>query len=267
MLSFIIIQLPPGDYITSYIAQMSASGSSSRRRRRRTCASCTASTSPTTSSTCAGWVRCSAATSAVDGVAPAGGRGDRRSPGADDRAVAVRGAVHLGLALPIGIYSAVRQYSIGDYIFTFIGFIGLAVPNFLLALILMYFGFACFGTNIGGLFSEAVYRRALEPGQVHATCSSTCALPALILALGGTAAAHPDHARQPARRAAQALCRHRPRQGAAGAQAAPEVPGARRPQPVRQHDRLPLPLHRLRQHHRLARAEPADRSGRCCSRR
>ena len=45
------------------------------------------------------------------------------------------------VALPIGIYSAVRQYSVGDYVFTFIGFIGLAVPSFMLALILMYFGF------------------------------------------------------------------------------------------------------------------------------
>ena len=42
------------------------------------------------------------------------------------------------LALPIGIYSAVRQYSPGDYVATFIGFIGLAVPNFLLALVLLY---------------------------------------------------------------------------------------------------------------------------------
>ena len=43
-----------------------------------------------------------------------------------------------GLALPIGIYSAVRQYSFGDYVFTLVGFIGLAVPNFLLALVVMY---------------------------------------------------------------------------------------------------------------------------------
>src|SRR5206468_7191973 len=43
------------------------------------------------------------------------------------------------LALPIGIYSAVRQYSAGDYVATFIGFIGLAVPNFLLALVILYF--------------------------------------------------------------------------------------------------------------------------------
>src|SRR2546428_12576035 len=57
------------------------------------------------------------------------------------------------LALPIGIYSAVRQYSIGDYAATFIGFIGLAVPNFLLALVILYFGFVFFNANIGGLFT------------------------------------------------------------------------------------------------------------------
>lgn len=57
------------------------------------------------------------------------------------------------VALPIGIYSAVRQYSPLDYVFTFIGFIGLAMPNFLLALILMYLSFKFFGTAVGGLFS------------------------------------------------------------------------------------------------------------------
>ena len=57
------------------------------------------------------------------------------------------------LALPIGIYSAVRQYSLGDYVFTFIGFIGLAVPSFLLALIVMYLGLRWFNLNLGGLFS------------------------------------------------------------------------------------------------------------------
>src|ERR1700749_2693922 len=54
------------------------------------------------------------------------------------------------IALPIGIYSAARQYSIGDYIATTLGFIGLAVPNFLLALILMYLGFRYFGLGIFG---------------------------------------------------------------------------------------------------------------------
>ncbi len=57
------------------------------------------------------------------------------------------------LAIPIGIYSAVRQHSWGDYAFTFIGFVGLATPNFLLALLCMYVGYTVFGISAGGLFS------------------------------------------------------------------------------------------------------------------
>ena len=60
-------------------------------------------------------------------------------------------------AIPVGIYSAVRQYSIGDYAFTFLGFAGLAIPDFLFALVLMYLLFDLFDMNVGGLFS-ADYR-------------------------------------------------------------------------------------------------------------
>lgn len=56
-------------------------------------------------------------------------------------------------ALPIGIYSAVHKYSVGDYAATFFGFIGLAVPNFLLALVMMYVAFKYFGQSVGGLVS------------------------------------------------------------------------------------------------------------------
>lgn len=59
------------------------------------------------------------------------------------------------LAIPIGIYSAVRQYSWGDYTFSILGFIGLATPNFLLALVFMYIGYSVFGVSAGGLFSAA----------------------------------------------------------------------------------------------------------------
>lgn len=55
------------------------------------------------------------------------------------------------ISFPIGIYSAVRQYSLGDYSLTFLGFIGLATPNFLLALVLLYLANVWFGTSIGGL--------------------------------------------------------------------------------------------------------------------
>ncbi len=55
------------------------------------------------------------------------------------------------VAFPIGVYSAVFQYSWGDYGLTFLGFIGLATPNFLLALVLQWFAHSFFGTSIGGL--------------------------------------------------------------------------------------------------------------------
>ena len=57
------------------------------------------------------------------------------------------------VAIPIAIYSATHQYSIGDYLLTFLGFIGLATPNFLLALILLFLFNKYFGLSIGGLFS------------------------------------------------------------------------------------------------------------------
>ncbi len=58
-----------------------------------------------------------------------------------------------GVAIPIGIYSATHQYSVGDYSFTIFGFAGLAIPNFLLALILMFIFYKYFGLSPGGLFS------------------------------------------------------------------------------------------------------------------
>lgn len=57
------------------------------------------------------------------------------------------------VAIPIGIYSATHQYSVGDYTSTVVGFVGLATPNFLLALILMFLFFEYFDLSVGGLFS------------------------------------------------------------------------------------------------------------------
>jgi peptide/nickel transport system permease protein len=90
------------------------------------------------------------------------------------------------LALPIGIYSAVRQYSFGDYIFTFIGFVGLAVPNFLLALIIMYVGLRVFNTSVGGLFSADYQLAPWSWGKV-VDLVEHLPVPMLILALAGTA--------------------------------------------------------------------------------
>src|ERR1019366_6735231 len=91
-----------------------------------------------------------------------------------------------GLALPIGIYSAVRQYSVGDYVFTFIGFIGLAVPSFLLALIVMYLGLRWFNLNLGGLFSPDYQLAPWSWGKLLDLLKHL-PVPMLILALPGIA--------------------------------------------------------------------------------
>lgn len=90
------------------------------------------------------------------------------------------------IALPIGIYSAMRQYSVADYIFTTIGFIGLAIPNFLLALILMYLGFRYLGLNVGGLFSAEYLQAPWSLARVW-DLMKHLPLPAAVLALAGTA--------------------------------------------------------------------------------
>jgi peptide/nickel transport system permease protein len=58
------------------------------------------------------------------------------------------------IAFPVGIYSAVRKYTIGDYILTFLAFLGLAIPEFMIALILLYVSFKYFDQSVGGLFSS-----------------------------------------------------------------------------------------------------------------
>jgi len=90
------------------------------------------------------------------------------------------------VALPLGIYTAVRQYSIGDYTLTTIGLIGLATPNFLLALILMYAGYEWFGISIGGLFSPE-YREAPWSIARFYDLLSHLWIPMVVVGLGGTA--------------------------------------------------------------------------------
>ena len=91
------------------------------------------------------------------------------------------------LAIPIGIISAVRQYSILDYVVTFFGFIGLAVPDFLLALVLLYVGFAWFDFSIGGLFSSEYATAAWSFGRVG-DLALHMIIPMIVLGTAGTAA-------------------------------------------------------------------------------
>ena len=91
------------------------------------------------------------------------------------------------LAIPIGIYSAVKQYSISDYAFTLIGFLGMCIPGFLLALLLMYVSAEWFDAPVSGLFSS---RYGAQPewtwGKV-ADLLKHIWIPVLVLGVGGTA--------------------------------------------------------------------------------
>lgn len=90
------------------------------------------------------------------------------------------------VAFPIGVYSAVRKYSVGDYIATTLGFLGLATPNFLLALILMYIGVVFFGADVGGLFSDEFKNAAWSWARV-VDLAQHLWLPIVVLGTGSTA--------------------------------------------------------------------------------
>jgi peptide/nickel transport system permease protein len=90
------------------------------------------------------------------------------------------------VAVPVGIYSAVRQYSPFDYITTFFGFIGLSTPNFLLALILMWLAFNYLNVAVTGLFSPEYADSAWSLAKVGNMLSHIW-VPILVIGTGGTA--------------------------------------------------------------------------------
>jgi len=94
--------------------------------------------------------------------------------------------VSWGFAIPVGIYVAVKQYSIADYFFTFIGFLGLATPGFLLALVLMYISYAILGIRVGGLFSPEFEPQPMSWAK-FVNLLQHIWLPVLILAIAGMA--------------------------------------------------------------------------------
>lgn len=90
-----------------------------------------------------------------------------------------------GLAIPLGIYSAIKQYSIADYLFSVVAYLGLAIPNFLLALVLLYINVTYLGTSVGGLFS-AEYVKASWSVARFMDLLAHLWVPAIILGLAGT---------------------------------------------------------------------------------
>lgn len=90
------------------------------------------------------------------------------------------------VSFPIGIYSATHQYSLGDYGLTFLGFLGLATPNFLLALVLLYFANVTFGTSIGGLMDPVYMDAPWSWGKVVSVLEHLW-IPVIVIGTSGTA--------------------------------------------------------------------------------
>ncbi len=90
------------------------------------------------------------------------------------------------VAIPIGIYSATHQYSVGDYAFTVIGFAGLAIPNFLLALILMFLFYIYLNTSVTGLFSSEYITAAWSIGK-FVDMLKHLPIPIIVIGTAGTA--------------------------------------------------------------------------------
>lgn len=90
------------------------------------------------------------------------------------------------VALPIGIFSATHQYSFWDYVVTVFGFLGLAIPNFLFALVLMYFLFVFFGVSPGGLFSQEYAEASWSVGKFIDLLKHLI-VPIIVIGTAGTA--------------------------------------------------------------------------------
>jgi peptide/nickel transport system permease protein len=187
VLSFVIIHLPPGDYVTSYIAAMSASGSAVSEGEAAALREQLGLDQPITVQYMK-WV--GLILQGNFGMAMEWGRpvadviGDRLSLTIVISLAAI--VFTWAVALPIGIYSAVYRYSFLDYAFTLVGFIGLAIPGFMLALVVMYLGFAWFGANVGGLFSPDYVEAPWSLAKVWDLVKHL-PIPAIVLGVSGTA--------------------------------------------------------------------------------
>jgi peptide/nickel transport system permease protein len=189
VLAFIIITLPPGDFVDAYISNLSASGSGISAEQAQQLRAEYALDQPIWVQY-ARWMRLMLQGDL--GMAMEWQRPVTEVIG--DRLwltmlVSLAAVVLTWIvALPIGIYSAVRPYSPFDYLFTLLGFLGLAIPSFLLGLLVLYFGFVYFGTNIGGLFSPE-YVDAPWTWDKFVDMLKHLPIPAIILAIAAMAQA------------------------------------------------------------------------------
>ncbi len=188
IVSFVIIQLPPGDYLTTMVSTMNAQGDEVDSTTLAYLEERYGLNQPIYTQYFK-W---------MSGILT---RGDFGTSFEWNRPVSTLMWDRIGLtflisfatliftwvvAFPIGIYSAVRKYTPGDYILTTIGFIGLAIPNFLLALVLMYISYRFFNQSVGGLFSPEYIDAPWSLGKFMDLLAHLW-IPVIIIGTAGTA--------------------------------------------------------------------------------
>ncbi len=187
ILSFIIIQLPPGDYVTSYIASLEAQGDEVSAEEAQALREYFGLGEPAYVQY-GKWMW-----QVMQGNF--GMSFQYRIPVNEVIGERLLLTVLLALgslifiwvvAIPIGILSAVRQYSLLDYVATTIGFTGLAIPDFLFALVLMYVAWDQFNFSVGGLFSQEYAAAAWSIGRVLDLLQHMI-IPIIVLGTAGTA--------------------------------------------------------------------------------
>lgn len=188
VVAFVIIQLPPGDFATSYVANLASQGDNSSQDALDTLRASYGLDQPIHVQYFK-W---------ITGIATRGDFGvsfEFREPVASLIWERIWLTLWLSLgsllltwiiAFPIGVFSAVRQYSAGDYIFSLTAFAGVSIPAFLIALVLMYLQFKYFGKTTSGLFSPEFIKADWSFERIKDLLAHLW-LPALILGLGGTA--------------------------------------------------------------------------------
>jgi peptide/nickel transport system permease protein len=188
VVSFILIQLPPGDFLTSYAAQLAASGDAVDEAELDALRMRYGLGQPIYVQY---WKW-------ISGIIF---HGDFGMSFEWDLPVGRLIGERLGLTvvislctmlftwvvgIPIGVYSATHQYSMGDYFFTILGFIGAGIPNFMIALVLLWVGFSYFGVQLGGLFSLEFQEKTWSLAKVFDLIKHLW-VPLIVLGMSGTA--------------------------------------------------------------------------------
>jgi peptide/nickel transport system permease protein len=197
VLVFIIIQLPPGDYLTNQIEELRSQGEAAALERAEFLRKQYGLDRPLVEQYGV-WVGLLPGPSGFAGMLQGdwGWSFEYNRPVKElvgDRLLltfVVNVATILFIyvvSFPIGVYSATRQYSLGDYGFTLLGYLGLATPNFLLALVLLYYSNVYFGLSIGGLMDDKYANAPWSWGKIESVLAHLV-IPTVVIGTSGTAA-------------------------------------------------------------------------------